>query len=198
MPSIKHKQRIIAEAFQTKTGFTREIFIPWQSFQQGASAVSGMPASVAASLVSGCISSLAMNGTKCTCVITVPVSLPQDAALMGATAAAGSGVAVVYFADDKIGSTTAVVGASLYEMASGSAIGTSGASALMAACAELAAGVKGDIVAASVAQFNGFHSRSGTLALKLVVNAGDANNTTGSNFHLLGVGLRYKADRLGS
>ena len=176
----------------------REVFIPWQDFFLAACPV-GIAGSVAGySLGSGASMAgqgLRYTGAKNACPIGVVVPIPQDAAL------SGSGTVFVHWSDIVTTGAVPSTPASLYLVPNGSAVADTGASTLGAAAsgATLAAGgTASEINSSSLLSFNAPTTRSGYLALRFVVDSNDAGNTSGSNFVLLGVSLRYRSDRMGT
>ena len=175
---------------------SREIYISYQDvFISGCPVMSG---SIAMNNIgagsSPSMQALRFTGTKCTCPITIVRPVPQDAAL-----ASGSGTVFVDWTDITLNSAVAVVGASLYLIPNGSAIGDTGTSTLGAAASgtSITGTSASEINSASLFQFNQPSTRSGFFALKLIVDSVDAANTSGSNFGLFGLRIRYKSDRIG-
>ena len=194
MPSIKNRQRIIAQNFISSSGLYSDISLPHERFFLAASPVSGMSASVAAYQVSGSIAGLRYTGTKNTCPLTVQVFAPTNVAI--AAPAAGSGIVYIDWTDVTLAGASAVVAASLWAIPNGSGIGA--ASTLGSACAQFSCSSVCDLNAASLFAFTALSTRNAHLALRTIVSSLDANNTSGSNFVLFGFRLRYLADRIGS
>ena len=175
---------------------SRDQNIPYGDVFLAASPV--MPGSVAMYNIGGgasaSLQALRFTGTKCTCPITIVRPVPQDAAL-----ASGSGTVFVDWTDITLNSAVAVVGASLYLIPNGSAIGDTGTSTLGAAASgtSITGTSASEINSASLFQFNQPSTRSGFFALKLIVDSVYAANTSGSNFGLFGLRIRYKSDRIG-
>src|ERR1051326_7493958 len=91
MPSIKNRQRVMAQNFISSSGLYQEVYIPWQNVFYAASAVSGATgASMSASTVSasGPIG-LLFAGASSGCFLNIMVAPPQSIAI--AAPAAGSG-----------------------------------------------------------------------------------------------------------
>lgn len=197
MPSIKHRQRIIADNFITKTGLTREVIIPWTDVAVAASGA-GLAASVAtiAPTTSGPVY-FQFTGTSSGCFLNIAVPVPQDMAI--AEPAAGSGT-VIFDWLNKIGNAKAtVIAACLSFIPSGSEWATTGTCPLMSAtCTTMTSGSALALNSTSLVQFNHPSSRDGILNLRFGVMNQDAGNTSTSEFHLSSIRLRYKSDRIGS
>ena len=196
MPSLKHRQRILADNFITKTGVNRDLVINWPDWFIAASGVSGMSGSVAISTISGSIHALSYTGTSNACPIFLTAPIPQDVAISGP--ASGSGTLYVDWTDVTTATAVATITASLYAIPNGSSLGDSGTSTLATTCATITGTTASEFQSSSVVEFNRPNTRAGFFALRFIVNSTDNGNTSGSNFHLLGVRLRYKSDRMGS
>src|SRR3990167_3600402 len=118
MPSIKHRQRVIAQNFITSTGLDRDIVIPWTQVYTAASGAGlAASASAAAPTTSGPVY-MHFTGTDSGCFLNVMVPVPQDIALSGP--AAGSGT-IIFDWLNKIGAAAVVtVAACLSHIPSGS------------------------------------------------------------------------------
>jgi len=198
MPSIKHRQRVIARAFISSSPQYVETTIPWNQFFLAASPVANFSASVASYQISGSIASIRYTGTKNTCPLTIPVPLPLNAAI--AAPAAASGTVYVDWADMTANATNVAMTASLWLIPSGSGLGDTATCTLGTAASgtTMTSGCINKIVSTSLFSFNAPTARGGTLALRLIVDSADAGNTTGSNFAMTNVRLRIATDRIGS
>src|SRR4030067_3310332 len=112
---------------------SREIYIPYQDvFIAGCPVMAG---SIAMNNIcagsSPSMQALRFTGTKCTCPITIVKPVPIDAAT--GVLWSSSGTVYADWADMTTGAAVAVVGASLYLIPNGSAIGDAGTSTLAAA-----------------------------------------------------------------
>lgn len=197
MPSIKHRQRIIADNFIVKTGLNRDVWIPYTQVATAASG-QGLAASVAtvAPTTSGPVY-LQFTGTSSGCFLNVFVPVPQDIALSGP--AAGSGTLIFDWLNATGNSKVTVIAACLSHIPSGSEWATGGTCPLMSAtCTTMTAASALALNSTSLAQFNVPQSRTGMLNLRFGVMNQDAGNTSTSDFHLAGIRLRYKSDRMGS
>lgn len=177
---------------------SRDLSIPYQDFFVAASAVPSLSGSVALYQVAATAASLPamrFTGTKCSCSITIVKPVPQDAAL-----SSGSGTVFIDWTDITTNSAVAVVGASLFLIPNGSAIGDTGTSTLGAAASgtTITGTSASELNSASLFQFNQPLTRSGFFALKVIVDSRDAGNTSGSDFALFGARIRYKSDRMGT
>src|SRR3990170_2169760 len=179
---------------------SREIYISYQDvFISGSSVMSG---SIAITNIgagsSPSLQALRFTGTKCTCPITIVKPVPIDAAA-GITWSS-SGVVYADWADMTTAAAAAVIGASLYLVPNGSAIGDSGTSTLGAAASgtTLTGAGASELNSASLFSFPAPPTRAGFFALKAIVDSVDAGNTSGSNFNLFGLRIKYNSDRIGT
>lgn len=178
---------------------TRDALIPYGDVFLAACPV--MAASIALNNVGGTAASmqaLRFTGTKCTCPLTLVTPVPLDAAT-GVTSAA-SGTVYVDWTDMTTAGAVAVFGASLFLIPNGSAIDDAGTSTLGAAASgtTVTGTSASELNSASLFGFTAPATRSGFFALKLIVNSFDAANTSGSNFNLFGLRIRYNSDRIGT
>ena len=200
MPSIKQRQRIIAQNFITASGMYRDLYIPWQDVYLASASIANMSASLQIVQVGGSQTALRLATVVAASPITLVVPVPQDIALRGATPAAGSGTVYLDWTDVTTANTCAVIGASLYHMPPGSAIGDAGTSTLGAAASTgySACGATAcELNATCLMDFNAPVNRTGLWALRLYYSGASADSAT-SNFALYGLRLRYLSDRIGS
>ena len=179
---------------------SREIYISYQDvFISGCPVMSG---SIAMNNIgagsSPSMQALRFTGTKCTCPITIVKPVPIDAAT--GVLWSSSGTVYADWADMTTGAAVAVVGASLYLIPNGSAIGDAGTSTLGAAASgtTLTGAGASELNSASLFSFTAPPTRSGFFALKAIVDSVDAGNTSGSNFNLFGLRIKYNSDRIGT
>ena len=179
---------------------SRELNIPYQNVF-----VSGCPvmsASIALNNIgagsSPSMQALRFTGTTCTCPITLVVPVPADAAT-GITSSA-SGTVYVDWTDITTAAAVASVAASLYLIPNGSAIGDAGTSTLGAAASgtTITGTSACELNSSSLFSFTAPATRSGFFALKAIVDSVDAANTSGSNFNLFSLRIKYKSDRIGT
>lgn len=195
MPSIKNRQRIIADNFITKTGVSLDQFVPWTQYFSSASS-RAMAGSIAVYDVSGSLQGLRFTSTSSTCAIFPMVDIPQNVAISGP--AAGSGTVFVDWTNVTTANAVSTWTASLILIPSASALGDSSVSTLGTACATATGTSASEIHTASLFQFNFPTTRAGVWGVRLIANTSDNGNTSGSDTVLLGVRIRYKADRIGS
>lgn len=174
---------------------SRDLNFPYQDWFIAACPVTDLSGSISLYIVGASLEALRFTGTKCSCTITVVKPVPQDAALTS-----GSGTVYIDWTDITTNSNVAVVGASLYLIPNGSAIGDSGTSTLGAAASgtTITGAGASELNSASLFQFNQPPTRSGFFALKIRVDSRDAGNVSASDFALFGARIRYKADRIGT
>jgi len=179
---------------------SREIVISYQDvFLAGCPVMSG---SIALNNIgagsSPSMQAMRFTGTKCTCPITIVKPVPIDAAT--GVLWSSSGTVYADWSDMTTGAAVAVVGASLYLIPNGSAIGDAGTSTLGAAASGTAiTGTSAcELNSASLFSFTAPATRSGFFALKAIVDSVDAGNTSGSNFNLFGLRIKYNSDRIGT
>lgn len=197
MPAIKHRSRVIAQNFISSSGLNRDLVIPWTQVYVAASGA-GLGASVAtvAPTGSGPVY-MQFTGTSSGCFLNVSAPVPQDIAL--ALPAAASGTIYVDWLNKIGAAAVTTIAACLTFIPSGSEWATTGTCALTTAtCATLTGGSALTLSSTSLVQFKVPPSRDGTLNLRFGVMNQDNANTSGSEFHLAAIRLRYKADRIGS
>lgn len=200
MPSIKHRQRVIARNFVTASGLYRDLYIPWQQVYLAGASITNMSASLQVYQVGGSQTALRVATAVAASPITVLVPVPQDIAVRGDSAAAGSGLLYMDWTDVTTANTCAVVGASVFHMPPGSAIGDSGTSTIGAAASTgySACGATAcELNTPSLLQFNAPVNRNGYFAVRFYYS-GASTDTATSNFALYGLRLRYLSDRIGS
>ncbi|HJW82853.1 MAG TPA: hypothetical protein VJ754_00990 [Anaerolineae bacterium] len=179
---------------------SREIYIPYQDvFIAGCPVMAG---SIAMNNIgagsSPSLQALRFTGTKCTCPITLVMPVPIDAAT--GVVWSSSGTVYVDWTDMTTATAAAVVGASLYLIPNGSAIGDAGTSTLGAAASgtTITGTSASELNSASLFSFTAPATRAGFFALKTIVDSVDAGNTSGSNFNLFGLRIKYNSDRIGT
>lgn len=188
-------------------GVNRDLFIGWQEIYLAAASLLNGASGLAASLSVATLSASNLNALRFTATshsgngasgfpvwITKPV--PQDAAIE--LPASGSGTLYIDWTDPTTAQAVAVIAACLFLVPNGCPINAAGASTLAATCATITGGAVSQLNSTSLVQFNAPTTRDGFLAIKIGVAANDRLNTSGSNFHMFGIRLRYKADRIGS
>ena len=168
----------------------KDVYFPWQDFFAAASG-NGLSGSVAVALIASCAAALRFTGTKATCMVYSMRAMPPDAA------SSGSGVLFMNWSDGTTVSAVATVAACLYAWKHDDAL--SAASILVSTCAEVTGGgTASDLNSTSLAAVNAPALSGVNLILRFTPNAADANNTSGSNFHLLGFKYRYRVNKIGS
>lgn len=199
MPATKLRTRIIAQNFISSSGMYRDITIPWQNVYLASASINGAAASQQIIQVGGSQTALRMAFASQACPIWLSVPVPQDVALRGETAAAGSGLLFVDWTDITNAGGVTVWGASVFHVPPGSAIGDAGTSTLGAAASTtFSAATASELNQSNALSFNAPVNRNGQFALRFVYHGQNASNTTASDFGLFGFRLRYLADRIGS
>ncbi len=199
MPSIKHRQRVIAQNFISSSGLYREHIISWQDVLVAASGVS---AAAGASMMASPVSAsgpvgLLFAGASSGCFLTISFRAPQDIAI--AAPAAGSGQLWADWTSTSVNAAAQTLAACVIYIPSGSEYTATGASQRLGSACITATGASiGQINSTSVVAFNAPTDRNGMFVLRFQVAGQDAATTTGSSFNLLGLRLRYLADRIGS
>jgi len=199
MPSLKHRQRLIARNFISSSGLYRDIVIPWQNVYLASASLNSAAASQQIIQVGGSQTALRMAFVTQACPMWLQVPVPQDVALRGLTAAAGSGLLFVDWTDITNAAGVAVWGASVFHVPPGSAIGDAGTSTLGAkAATAFATTTASELTQTEALSFNAPINRNGQWAIRFVYQGANSCNTTASDFGLFGFRLRYLADRIGS
>ncbi len=200
MPAIKQRLPIRAPNFIATSGLYKDIVIPFGDVMIAASAISGMTASLAMAAPAACGPAfLRWTGTSSGCAVTLQVPIPQDIAT--ALPAAASGTIYLDWLNASGNGKVAIIGACFGYLPSGSEWVTGGPCNLLAAsgtCATLTGGSVNQINSSSVVQFKVPTTRNGTFILRLKISGQDDSHTSGSDFHLQDIRLRYLADRIGS
>lgn len=187
---------VATDGFQTMSGCAavyKDLVIPWQAVF--ISACLNQSGSVAVGLVDGAagsVTALAYSNTANASPLTIALPVPLDAAT------AGSGTLYLDWTDTGTNSAVAAIGACIALVPNGSAWSDSGTSALNSgsgACVTLTTSAC-EFTSSSILQFNAPNTRDGFLALRIVKRTGDTEDTADA-FKLLGLRLRYVADRIG-
>lgn len=199
MPSIKQRQRIIAQNFISSSGLYREYYIPWQDIAMAASAGAGYPgASMSASRASasGPVG-LLFAGTSSGCFIDISFRTPQDIAI--AAPAAGSGQLWVDWTSNCVNGAVQTFAACILHIPSGSEYTATGASQrLGSACISNTGACIAQNNSSSIVAFNAPANRTGLFMVRFQVAGQDNATTAASSTIVYGLRLRYLADRIGS
>ena len=198
MPSIKHRQSILAKSFTSTSGVYREVFIPWQDAFVAASGVTSMSASLASFNSGSGLFGLRYNSTSSGCFVGVSFRAPQDIAVAGP--AAGSGQLLIDWTDITTDGAVAVVSASVLYTLSGSEYAATSTSQNLGSstCKALTGGSALGNNSASIVDFNAPTNRTGLFTVRFGIMNQAVGNTSGSNFVLYGLRLRYLSDLIGS
>jgi hypothetical protein len=168
---------------------SKDVWFAWPDFFLAASL--NMSASVAVAQISACMHALRFNNTKATCTLWAQRGAPTDAA------SSGSGLLVMEWTDGTTAAAVAVVAACLYAYKHDSLL--SAASLLASTCATVTGGgTASDLNSTSLVAVSAPAGSPTGLLLRFTPNAADADNTSGSNFHLLGLKYLYKSEGFGS
>ena len=198
MPSIKHRQRVLAQNFISTSGLYREHSISWQDVLVAASGIGATGASMMASAISasGPVG-LLFAGASSGCFLTLSFRAPQDIAI--AAPAAGSGQLWADWTATSINAGAQTFAACILYIPSGSEYTATGASQRLGSACITATGASiGQINSTSIVAFNAPTNRDGLFVVRFQAAGQDAATTTGSGLILYGLRLRYLADRIGS
>lgn len=195
MPSIKHRQRVIAGNFITKTGVNVDERFGWHEFFVAASSRS-MAGSIAVYDVSGSLQGLRFTSTSSTCALFPLHLVPQGVAISGP--ASGSGTLYVDWTNVTTANACITFTACVIHIPTGSALGDTGTSTLGSGCAAVQGTAASEITTSCLFDFNSPTVRGGLIGVRLIVNTKDNQSNSGSDTVLFGARLRYKADRIGS
>lgn len=172
-----------------------EIFIPWQDLFVSGSF--GMAGSIAVGQVGASLFGMGFTSTSSTCRIFVTAGLvPQNAASVNSPAAA-SGALWMYWADTGGAGASATITASVYTIASGSIVAPP-ASLLGSGCVVAVASAVNNIQATNLFSFNAPGQRNSIFAVRFIRNSKDNADSSQATFVLLGLGIRYAVDSLGT
>ena len=161
-----------------------------------AASVRAMGGSIIVFDVSGSIQGLRFTSTSSTCALFVVKPIPTDAAISGP--ASGSGTIWVDWTNHTLANACITFTASVNMLPTGSSLGDVGVCQLASTCVTVQGSGACELQSSSLADFNAPLTRSGLLGVRLIVNTADNQSNSGSDTVLLGVRLRYKADRIGS
>lgn len=175
-------------------GSQRELNFPWQDYFLSGSIV--MAGSVAIAQLSASIPALRFTGTKNACPLWTNKPCPRDAALVNAAVSASSTV-YLDWADGTGTDPVATISASLYAVANDDSLGSASLLGAVDTIDVTGGGAASDFNSSSLFNANAPVTRDSHYFLKFVHDSSDGDDDSGSNFHLLGLRLRYITDRLG-
>jgi hypothetical protein len=197
MPAIKYRLAVRAPNFIATSGLYRDLIIPYAQIIPAASGIITAGSLNVNSPTGSGPTYLQFNSTSSGCAVTLQIPIPQDIAL--STPAAASGQIIFDWLNASGNGKVVTIAACLGYVPSGSEWTIGGTCVLMsAACATMTAASALALNSTSLAQFNVPTSRNGNFVLRFGVKSQDAANTSGSDFHLSSIRLRYLSDRLGS
>ena len=192
MPSIRHRQRVIAQNFISSSGLTVDDFFTWQEFFLAASP--RMAGSVLVSDLSGSVAALGFPGGSSTCPLWVKHPVPQNLAV--SAPASGSGLLMIDWTNNATNSASLTVTACVMWIPPGSAVGDVGTCTLGSGCVTVVGTTACELQSSSLFQFATPASRLGWWGIRAIINTKD-NSTTACPV-VLGYRLQHKVDRLGS
>lgn len=172
----------------------KEVAFPWSDFFLSASGISGMSASVAVGALSGStLTAMRMLNTANTCALWSVRPLPLDAA------PSGSGLLLVDWIDPTTADAVAAIDASVFLIPSDVTIAGASVLAVVSTCVtggDAASDFSSTSLVAVPAPAAGASRLS--VAVKYIHQAGDGDDDSGSNFHLMQFRYQYAADKLGA
>lgn len=197
MPSTKIRQNVRVGKLQLLAGASVDLTFKWQDYAIAASGVSGLAASLAVNAISTSLLMLQLSSTSSACAVTLMAPVPQNTAI--AAPASGSGTVWIDWTDQAVRrGAVATWSACLYAIPTGCALTSAGASLLGSGCATMTGASANDINTGSLFQFNAPTTRNAIYSLRAIYSSRDNANTSGSEFNLMAIRLRYLADRIGS